>query len=138
MVKIIDINDDPNLVLTNNKEYEAKNISHNDMSFILYYSNMCPACRNFHPIYTNFVNNLYKNNQKLNIKFYEISNDENNKHLEDAINVLLKHCKVENRGYIPHLLVFCKNKLLDSHIGGMSIDELNQFIKNCENKCKLM
>jgi thiol-disulfide isomerase/thioredoxin len=144
MVNIENLSDNPSLVLTNHKYYVPKNISNNDISFVLYYSNGCGACRHFHPIYKKYVEKLYKSKDgSLNIKFYEISVDNGNEQTKDAVNTLVKQCKQENQGYIPHLMVFCKNRLLDSHVGGFSsengtseIENLHKFIMQCEQKCR--
>lgn len=125
MVKITNLSENPDLVLTNDKKFMSKNIGHCKMSVILNYSQGCGACRQFHPIYMKYVSDVYSTqDKKLQIaEFFEISSDNGQQQTLDAVNVLVNKCNPEHQNYIPLLMVFCGTKLIESHVGSFLTDD---------------
>jgi len=131
MVRIENLSNNPDKVLTNDKNKISQNIANNDLSIILVYSNNCRACRMFHPIYKKCVESL-----KSGGNFYEISGDSGNQQTMDAIEVLTAHAPKDKQGYIPMLLAFCKSKCVNCSVGVLQENDFFAFVKECQNKCK--
>lgn len=129
MVNVVDLTNQPDLILTNDQKFKNANVANCGLSFILYYSNMCGHCVNFHPKFVNFAKNYTGF-----AKFFKIT-DNDTTHTESAINVLTKHCTKWDGG-IPLLMVFCKNKLLTYHLGDCDENTLKKFVTECESNCK--
>lgn len=137
MVQIVDLTDQPDRVLTNDKRQFKQNIANCPLSFILYYSDGCGACRHFHPLYVKYANKF----DNTGTSFFKITSN-GDKQTDDAIEVLTKHCPKDQQGYIPLLMVFCGNKFMTSHVGGFDgetdkeqLQNLHKFVMDCHKRC---